>query len=140
MNLHSFSDEARGTWSTYLGISIPLIFVTGWLMLALQRHQREPERSFMLHLLWPFRDLRRALKLLWEPVNVPIKRRVLRAKEALSAQQRSRPRGWSRVHRQFPVVHDHDHAYEGSQGRATTPLVDVVKAVTRRERMNGSAV
>jgi len=139
MNLNSFSDGAHGTWAAYLAISIPLIAVTGWLMLALQRHQREPERSFLLHLLWPFRDLRRAVQLLWE-VNVPIKQRVRQAKEALNVPVVSRPRGWSRVHRQFPVVQDRDHAYEGSQDRAATPLVELVKAVTQRERMNGSAV
>ncbi|EJD41820.1 hypothetical protein AURDEDRAFT_169022 [Auricularia subglabra TFB-10046 SS5] len=62
MNLDILSDGTNGTLGEYLGITLPLILVTGWLMLALRRHLRDGEKPFYHHLLWPFRDSRTALK------------------------------------------------------------------------------
>jgi len=135
MNLETLSKDAHGH-----AISIPLVVITGWLVLALQRHQREPHHSFSRSLLRPFHDLWRPLGSLWRPGNVPIQRRPQKAKAVFGTQERSRARGWIHMHQRAPVFQDQDHAYEGSQSRVVTPLADVVKGISENERMNSSAV
>ncbi|KAH7106495.1 hypothetical protein BKA62DRAFT_687314 [Auriculariales sp. MPI-PUGE-AT-0066] len=133
MNLDKITEGGKGTLTEYLAIILPLIAGTLWLMLALQRHQQEPERSFLVHLLWPFRDLRMAIKMLWQPANGPIHKRLKRALNSRNGG--NRPRGWSRVHQQLPSVAAKDRV---SESASALPLADVVRAVRWRSREDGN--
>jgi hypothetical protein len=133
MNLDLLSTDSSGKLWLYLAISIPLIFVTGWLMLALQRHLRAPGGRFLHHLLWPFRDIRAALQEFFGPVGEPLKRIRRRSKEKPVDEETGilrRRGGWSRVQRQLPIVISRDKLSPRSKNGAL-PMVEVAQAVVR---------
>ncbi|KZV85187.1 hypothetical protein EXIGLDRAFT_726355 [Exidia glandulosa HHB12029] len=111
MNISILSSDTTGTLKEYLAISLPLIVVTFWLMLALNRHLREPDTPFYHQLAWPFRDLHTAV-VGWtkKPVS-PLRRRARgivtklgKKNRRVDETERTKLRGWALIQDQLADI------------------------------------
>ncbi|EJD41816.1 hypothetical protein AURDEDRAFT_126767 [Auricularia subglabra TFB-10046 SS5] len=119
MNLNIISEGTNGTLAEYLGISLPLIVVTGWLMLALRRHLRDTDTPFYHQLLWPFRDLHAAW-LSWWRVPSTVRRHRMQRPASVKLDTAPRLRGWAMIRENLPDI--------VATGAVQPPLESVVVA------------